>query len=402
MPDFSVPVIRVKPREDRRIRGGHPWLYANELELSAATKSLVPGSMVRVQDAQGQPIGVGSFNLHSLIAFRLFDTDITARIDAAFLGRRLLAAQSLRARFFAAPFYRLIHAEGDGLPGFVIDRFGDSFVVQANTAGAELLTPILVKALVDELGARHVVLRNDSPVRRLEGLEEAVITAWGAADAGLAVTEGGVTFALDALEGQKTGWYYDLRFARDLLAGLGRDASVLDCYCHTGAFALRLAQGDGSGLGARSVLGIDRSELALKLASRTAAAHGLDGVCRFEKAEAFEALSQLAMEGKSFDIVVTDPPNFVKSRKDLGPGARAYRKLARLAAPLVAPGGLWFVACCAHLLPADVFAKETAAGLAAAGRGGRILAQGGAGPDHPVHPHLPESAYLKWQLYQLD
>ena len=397
MPASSLPALRVKPREERRVRGGHPWIYSNELELDHAAKMLPPGSLVRVFDAHGKGIGTASFNPHSLIAARLWTTDTGARIDEKFLAARLHNALALRQRFFSAPYYRLVHAEADGMPGFVIDRFDDAITVQANTAGAELLTPLLLQALQDVLQPRVVVLRNDSPVRRLEGLDDEIRLAHGSIDPMPSVEEGGLHFALDLLEGQKTGWYYDLAEARAKMAALAVGQDVLDCYCHTGAFALSAAKA-----GAKSVRGIDRSEPGIALAMQAAKDNGLDGVARFEKADGFDALEKLNAAGARFGIVITDPPNFVKSRKDLGPGSRAYRKLAKLAAPLVAPGGFWFVACCAHLLPGELFAKEVAIGLGQTGRTGRIVFSGGAGPDHPVHPHVPESAYLKWQVLQLD
>ncbi|MFC3677949.1 class I SAM-dependent rRNA methyltransferase [Ferrovibrio xuzhouensis] len=397
MPASSLPALRVKPREERRVKGGHPWIYSNELELDQTAKALPPGSLVRVFDAHGGGIGVASFNPHSLIAARLWSTDTGARIDEKFLAARLHSALALRQRFFRAPFYRLVHAEADGMPGFIIDRFGDAVAVQANTAGAEVLTPLLLQALQAVLQPRAIVLRNDSPVRKLEGLEEEIRLAQGSIDPLPQVEEGGLQFALDLLEGQKTGWYYDLAEARAKMASLSAGQDVLDCYCHTGAFALTAAKA-----GAKSVRGIDRSELGITLATQAAKANGLDRIARFEKADGFEALEKLNAEGARFGIVITDPPNFVKSRKDLGPGSRAYRKLAKLAAPLVAPGGFWFVACCAHLLPGELFAKEVAIGLGQSGRNGRIVFSGGAGPDHPVHPHVPESAYLKWQVLQLD
>lgn len=400
MPDISTPVLRVKPKEDRRIRLGRPWVFANELVLDAEAKSIAPGSVVRVIDAHGGGLGVGAFNLHSLIAVRLFTTDMNSRIDMAFLSDRIKSAETRRRPFFSSPYYRLVHTEGDALPGFIVDRFGDSLVLQANTAGAEKLTPMMIEALRATLDPRAIVLRNDSPVRKLEGLVEETRLCHGDAS-GATVEEGGLRFAFDPLDGQKTGWYFDLRFARDMIAGLSGGARVLDCYCHAGAFALRAARG-ANGAGAASVLGIDRSEPALELARRSAEQNGLAALCRFERADAFEKLEALGQAAEQFDIVITDPPNFVKSRKDLGPGSRAYRKLGRLAVPLVRPGGFWFVACCAHLLPGELFAAEVAAGLNAAGRSGRILAQGGAGPDHPVHPHLPETAYLKWQILQID
>jgi 23S rRNA (cytosine1962-C5)-methyltransferase len=397
MPASSLPALRVKPREERRVKGGHPWIYSNELELDPAAKALAPGSLVRVFDAHGEGVGVASFNPHSLIAARLWSADTSAGIDEGFLAARLHKALALRQRFFTAPFYRLVHAEADGMPGFVIDRFGDVVVVQANTAGADLLTPLLLQALQRVLQPRAVVLRNDSPVRRLEGLAEETRLAAGSLDPLPHVEEGGLRFTLDLLEGQKTGWYFDLAAARATMAALSAGQDVLDCYCHTGAFALAAAKA-----GAKSVRGIDRSEPGIALATQAAKDNGLGRLARFEKADGFDALEKLNAEGARFGVVITDPPNFVKSRKDLGPGSRAYRKLAKLAAPLVAPGGFWFVACCAHLLPGELFAKEVAIGLGQSGRGGRIVFSGGAGPDHPVHPHVPESAYLKWQVLQLD
>lgn len=393
----TLPVLRVKPREERRARGGHPWVYSNEIALDAEAKTLAPGSIVRLVDAQGALLGIGSFNPHSLIAARLLSRD-DVTIDADFLAGRLQAALRLRERCFVAPYYRLVHAEADGLPGLVIDRYGDVLAVQCNTAGAENLLPDLLTALDQVLKPRAVVLRNDAPVRALEGLQPEIRLAAGSLGDGPAVVEeGGVRIALDLLEGQKTGWYFDLAGARALIAAQAKGEEMLDVYCNSGAFTLTAARA-----GAKSVRGIDRSELAIAQAVQGAKDNDLNRIAKFEKAEAFPALEKLQGEGARYGIVVTDPPNFVKSRKDLGPGAKAYRKLAKLAAPLVKPGGLWFVACCAHLLPGGLFAKEVAIGLSQAGRSGRILWSGGAGSDHPVHPHLPESAYLKWQILQLD
>ncbi len=393
----NLPVLRLKAREDRRVREGHPWVYSNEIELDVRAKALPPGGLVRLLDVHGSAMGVASFNPHSLIAARLWTADTAVQVDAAFLAGRLRSALALRERFYARPYYRLVHAEADGFPGFVIDRYGDVVAVQANTAGAEHLTPALLDALDIVLKPRAIVLRNDTAVRKLEGLEEEVRLAAGSLQPEPMVEEGGVRFALDLLEGQKTGWYFDLAKARQEVARLSIGQDMLDCYCHIGAFALTAAKA-----GAKSVRGIDRSELGIALAQKAAQENGLAQIAQFEKADAFEALERLGQGGARFGTVVTDPPNFVKSRKDLGAGSRAYRKLAKLAAPVVAPGGFWFVACCAHLLPGDLFAREIAIGLNNARRQGRVVLSGGAGPDHPVHPHLPESAYLKWQVLQLD
>ncbi|MEE8444809.1 MAG: class I SAM-dependent methyltransferase, partial [Alphaproteobacteria bacterium] len=240
-------------------------------------------------------------------------------------------------------------------------------------------------------------LRNDSPVRRLEGLDTVVETARGACGGPVELREGEIRFLADLAGGQKTGWFYDQRDNRAFTGNLARDGRVLDVYCHTGGFALHAAAG-----GAREVLGVDRSAAALALAEQAAALNGFGACCRFLKADAFTALERLGRDGERFDLVVADPPAFVKSRKDIKPGLRAYRKLARLCAGLVSPGGFLFIASCSHNVAGDSLAEQVGRGLADAHRGGRILRRAGAGPDHPVHPWLPESAYLKSLVLQLD
>jgi 23S rRNA (cytosine1962-C5)-methyltransferase len=391
------PTIRLQPGRDRRIRAGHPWAYSNELQLDAAAKALPAGSVINLADANGRNLGTATFNLHSLIAVRLYARHPDAALDAAFLTGRLRAALALRERLYDAPFYRLVHAEGDALPGFVIDRYGDVVAVQANTAGAEALTPAMVEALQAVLKPSAIVLRNDADVRRLEGLETGVRLAAGALDGAVEIVENGCRFLTDPLGGQKTGFYFDLSQARGEVARLARGGSMLDLYCHTGAFGLQALQ-----QGATSLLAIDRSEPALAIAAQSAALNGQSGKARFERNDAFAALEKLGAEGTKFATVVADPPSFVKSKKELASGARGYRKLARLAAAVTAPHGFQFIASCSHNMPAELFDSEIAAGLAAANRSGRILYAGGAAPDHPVPPSLPEAAYIKYRILQLD
>ncbi len=394
----TYPILRLQPGEDRRIRAGHPWVFANELKLDDAGRALRAGSVVRLAGADGRVLGVGTFNRHSLIAVRLFSPEADARLDRDFLVRRLTAARDLRARLGLGAHHRLVHAEGDALPGFIVDRYGDVAVVQANTAGAEALTPDLLDALDAVIAPRAIVLRNDAAVRGLEGLGQSVTLARGTLPDRIAAEEGGLQFPVDPLGGQKTGFFFDLRAARAQVAGLAASASrMLDVYCHTGAFGLAAAAA-----GAAEVTMVDRSDHAVALAEAGAKANGLADRCRFVREDGFAALERMGHEGQRFDVVVTDPPSFVKSKKELKSGARGYRKLVRLAAPLVAPGGFYFVASCSHNVSAELFADEVRAGLAAAGRNGRVILSGGAGPDHPVHPHLPESAYIKYQVLQLD
>jgi 23S rRNA (cytosine1962-C5)-methyltransferase len=383
--------------EDRRLRRGHPWAFANELALDEATRALRPGSVVDLADARGAPLGTATLNLHSLIAARVYDPGAGTSLDAAWFARRLRPALALRAKLCPPDFHRLIHAEGDGLPGTVVDRFGACLVVQANTAGAERLIEPLIEALESELRPEAIVLRNDSPARALEGLAPEVRLARGQLRGPVELREGPCRFLVDPLGGQKTGWFFDLTEARSTMARLAGGGRVLDLYCHTGGFALRAAQA-----GATDVLAVDRSAPALALARASAGLNERSSAVRFQQGEAFEELAALTRAGERFDCVIADPPSFVKSRRELAPGLQGYRKLTRLAAACVGAGGFLFVASCSHHVPAERFAQAVAEGLISAGRRGRVLIEAGAGPDHPTHPLLPETAYLKYRVLQLD
>jgi 23S rRNA (cytosine1962-C5)-methyltransferase len=388
----KLPILRLRAKEGRRVRAGAPWAFSNEITLDPAAKALAPGQPVRLAGADGIVIGTGYFNPQSLIAVRLLGAP-DATLDAAFLTERLRRALGLRGQLFDTPYYRLVHAEGDGLPGLVIDRFGDSLVLQVTTAGMERLMPELLAAADAVLAPNAVVLRNDAPSRALEGLGAEVRVVKGEAGR-LRVEENGAVYFADPTGGQKSGWYYDQRENRAFMAGLSRGKRVLDAYCYSGGFGVLAAK-----QGASKVVGIDSSEPALELARAAAEANGVTDVCRFVKAEVFTELERRAQAGERYDVVICDPPPFVRSRKDLEPGAKAYRKLARLAAPLVAPGGFLFLASCSHNMPRDRFVAESGAGLTRAGRDGTIIREAGAGPDHPVHPLLPETAYLKALVY---
>ncbi len=391
------PAILLQPGRHRRAEAGHPWVYSNEVTMDAAAKALPPGTLVSLRTAGGDPLGVATFNPHTLVSARLLDRDVKRRIDADFFAARIENALALRRRLYVEPCYRLIHAEADGLPGAVVDRYGEVLVLQLNTAGMARLEAELLAACETVLAPKAILLRNDSPARALEGLESELRLAKGEIAGAVEIVENGARFLADPREGQKTGWFFDQRDNRRFVAGLCSGGRVLDLYCYTGGFAVQAAMA-----GADAVLAVDRSEAALALAAQSADLNGVGERCRFQRADIFGALESFASSGERFDVVIADPPAFVKSKKDLGPGLRGYRKLARLCASLVAPGGVLLTASCSHNVEPPDFAEAVRRGLEDARRTGRILRSAGAAPDHPVHPWLPESAYLKAQALVLD
>jgi 23S rRNA (cytosine1962-C5)-methyltransferase len=389
--------IALLPGAQRRAEGGHPWIYSNEIAIDAASKALPPGTLVTIRRADGRPFGVALFNPHALIAARLLDRDASRTIATRFFSRRIERALRIRERLYPAPCYRLVHAEADGLPGLVVDRFGSVLAVQTNAAGMELLLPLVTEALRGLLSPPAIVLRNDSPARSLEGLPLYSRVAKGAIDGPVVLDENGVRFEADLVGGQKTGWFYDQRDNRGFVAALAEGGRMLDLYCHSGGFAVTAAV-----RGADSVLGIDRSEAALALAEASARLNGVAERCAFRRGDVFAEAALLAGSGERFDIVVADPPPFARSKRDVPAALRGYRKLARLAAQLTAPGGFLFIASCSYNIGAAEFADSVRRGLSDAGRGARILRESGAGPDHPVHPALPETGYLKALTLALD
>ena len=389
------PTLRLLPKHDRRLRTGHPWAYSNELALRPEHRAWPPGAPINLEGDDGRPFGTFLFNPHSLIAARRLSPIPNLPIDSPFLATRLANAASLRARLSLGAHHRLIHAEADGLPGLVIDRYGDLAVLQANTAGMDRLLPEITAALLALHPWQGIVARNDSAARTQEGLPQTIRLLHGTAE-NAHTSEGGIRFALDPLSGQKTGFFHDQRPNRDLIARLAPGARILDLFCHLGAFGLRALAA-----GAASALLIDASAPALDAARHAAETNDLLPRAILRRGDAFETMQSLAAEAAQFDIVICDPPAFAKSRKDQEAGLRAYQRMARLAAPLVAPAGFLFCASCSHHAPLPLFAEALATGLHRAHREPRLLHTGHAGPDHPVHPHLPESAYLKSQLFQL-
>lgn len=372
-------------------------MFSNEIVMDAAAKGVAAGSLAIFKAHDQTYIGIGSFNPHTLIAGRIFSRAPVEEINKDWFVGRLRRALALREKLVSVPFYRLVHAEADGLPGLIVDRFGNSLSVQVNAAGMELLWPEIQAALVELFNPESIVLHNDSGSRALEGLEKLVSVALGKISGPIEVEENGITYFADLYEGQKTGWYFDQRDNHALVARYAHGASMLDLYCHAGGFGVLAAKA-----GATKVIGVDSSARALELAKMAAERNGIDKICAWHKADVFEDLDARISVGEKYEIVIADPPAFVKSRKDIASGGRGYRKLARLSAQVTAPEGLLFIASCSHNMSLDQFTEEVARGLSDAKRSGQITHTVFAAPDHPVHPHLPESSYLKGLLIRLD
>lgn len=391
------PRVRMLAKRHRRVKSGHPWIYSNEVALQPGQKELAPGAPAIFENAGGDALGVGFFNPKPLVVGRMLASDPDVEIDAAFFQARLEKARALRDRLFPQPFYRAVHAEADGLPGLIVDRYGDVLSIQINTAGMAAHKAALVEALQATFQPKGMLIGQDSPARAIEGLAAEADEIIGEIDGATELLENGLTHLADLAGGQKTGWFYDQRVNRAAVAALAKDARVLDVYCYLGGFGLNAAAA-----GAADVTFVDRSEGALALATGAAERNGLAARCRFQRSEAFDFLDKAVKAGERWDVVIVDPPAFVKSRKDLSAGLRGYRKLVRLAARLVAADGFLFAASCSHNVDDVAFREQVRHGLADAGRTGRILRSAGAGPDHPVHPFLAESAYLCSEFLQLD
>lgn len=398
MTPSPLPVIRLKPKANARaIRHGAPWVYDNEVVTDRRTKKLAPGSIAVLQDAGREPLALVAVNPGSRIMARVLERDVQAHIGTDWLRARLAAALELRQRLYDRPFYRLVHAEGDGLPGVVIDRFGATAVIQPNAAWAETMLPELVQALQEVTGVTTVLKNATGRARALEGLDDANATLAGTAPAApVEVAMNGATYLADLTSGQKTGLYYDQRPNHGFAGRLSRGARVLDMFSHVGGFSLAALA-----CGAEHALAVDGSTPALELALSGAERMGVASRFETRKGDAFDVLAALEAEGARFDVVVCDPPAFAPSRQALEPGLRAYERVARLAAPLVAEGGVLGLCSCSHAADLGRFRAACVRGIGRAGRAGPLIHTGFAGPDHPQHPHLAETAYLKALFFRL-
>ncbi|NOD46551.1 MULTISPECIES: RSP_2647 family RNA methyltransferase [unclassified Ruegeria] len=393
------PRIRLKPKANARgLRHGFPWVYANDIVTDRRTRKIPAGALAVLEDEKRAPIALVAVNPESKIMCRVLDRDIDAQLDAAWFETRLRRALEMRERLFDAPYYRLLHAEADGFPGVIIDRFGDACVIQPNSAWAEAHLDLLTDALVKVTGVITVLKNASGRTRGLEGLDDVNQTLRGTTpDAPLPVPMNGATYMADLTGGQKTGLFYDQRPNHAFAARLVHSgAHVLDVFSHVGGFGLAMLAG-----GAGQALSVDGSAAALELAAKGAEASGLADKFQTRQGDAFDVLAQLGEEGAQFDVVVCDPPAFAPSKQALDAGLRAYERIARLAAPLVKPGGYLGLCSCSHAADLGRFRDASSRGIGRAGRQAQLIHTGFAGPDHPQLPQLAESGYLKAVFYRL-
>jgi 23S rRNA (cytosine1962-C5)-methyltransferase len=384
----QLPVLRLKRNEDRRLHAGHLWVFSNEVDTQQTPlPKFKAGELVRVLAHNDRALGLAYVNPKSLISARMLQT--WTMPDAAWFAARIRVALALRERLYADPYYRVVYGESDGLPGLVVDRYGSQCVVQIGTAGMELLKPHIQEAVLRVLKCDALLFKNDSGARELEGLPSYVEAVKGTFDELGLVIEDGLKFSAPLVEGQKTGWFFDQAANRRALPKYVRSgARVLDVFSYSGAWAVRAAKS-----GASEVIGVDSSASALELAARNGERNGVTVSTR--KGDAFDVLEQLAKEPGRFDVVIVDPPAFAKRRKDLPKALAAYKRLNQLAMQLVSSDGILVSCSCSYHVSADDLQDAIAKAARAADKHLQILEFGGQAPDHPVHPAIPETRYLK-------
>ena len=392
----ALRILRLKPEAERRLRLGHSWVFANEFDGKIGSLGLQPGQLAELVTARNRSLGVAYVNPNALIAGRLLHTAADGFALGALLQRRVQSALSLRERLGTAAAGRMIFGESDGLPGLVVDRYGSVLSAQIGTAGMAAMMVELEAVLRGLPGVTALVWRNDAAGRELEGLPREVSVGFGEVEEPIWVEENGARFGISPLSGQKTGWFYDQRDNRAALMPFVAGARVLDLFSYGGGWGVCSAVH-----GAASALCVDSSGPALAAVQRNAEASGVAERVTVLEADAFDACKQLRDASDRFDVVVVDPPAFIKRKKDAEAGTLAYRRINEAALKLVADGGLIVSCSCSHHFSADALLDALNRAACSLGLRLRVLRRLAQSADHPVHPGMPETEYLKGFLAEV-
>lgn len=379
--------LRLNRGEDKYINEGCPWVYNNQISTTSELELSEPGILVDIVNHQGRWVALGYYNPHSNISCRVLSNS-NKYLDYNFFFHLLNKANVRRIKEISVPYYRLIHSESDGLPGLIIDRFDNIFVIQIGTAGMERLKDFILDSLDKIFEVKTIIMRNDFPARKSEGLETGVEVIRGKVSGLTKVFENNCWYYADLINGQKTGWFYDQRDNRKLVADYADGKTVLDVYSYVGGFgilcALRIA---------KEVTLVDSSESALEIAKKSAALNKVN--VKTIHGKAYEVMENLYNEGINFDVVVADPPAFIKHKKYQAQGIKGYEKVAKLASQLVKNGGIFHTATCSHNATRKLFNNAVYSGIRKASKNYKLIKETGAASDHPIHPKLPQSEYLK-------
>ena len=383
-------MLYLKRREERRVLAGHMWVYSNEIDTARTPLDQIdPGQTVDILSFNERWLGQGYANPHSLICARIVSRDRRHLFDRSLIIHRLQVALSLRQRLFTEPYYRLVYGESDGLPGLIIDRYDEIYVVQITTSGMELRRDDILFALNKVVHPKSILLRCDQAVRSLEGLQ-LYSENIGDVPARIELRELGRTFAVSLQEGQKTGWFFDQRDNRARLLPLVKDRTVLDLYSYVGAWGIHSA-----GCGAEQVTCVDSSQSAIELAQHNAALNGVAHKVQTRKADVADVLKELRAQKQQFDVVVLDPPALIKRKKDLKAGIEGYHRLNQAALQVLSKDGVLVSCSCSYHLPAQELLNIVRQSGTHIDRTLQLLYQGSQAMDHPVHPAMPETQYLK-------
>lgn len=389
--------LRLKKNEEKRIKQGHLWVFSNEVDTKETPlQGFEAGEVVSLESANGKAIGIAYVNPQTLICARLLSRNTKTKFNQDFIKKRIQSALALREMNFDQPYYRLVFGDSDGLPGLVIDRFGDVFVAQITTAGMEKVKADITLTIENLFHPQALIYRNDAVSRKLEGLESYEEVAIGEVPDEVMMEENGAKFLIPVQAGQKTGWFYDHRLARKRLQSLVKGKRVLDVFSYLGGWGIEAVMA-----GATEVLCVDSSAPALDGVDKNSQLNGVQDKVKTFEGNAFDALKMLIRECEKFDVVIIDPPAFVKRKKDIKSGSDGYRRINELALRLVEYGGILVSASCSHHMSRDSLLKQVQLASRHVDRTVQLFDQAQQAPDHPIHPAIPETEYIKTLFFRV-